>query len=150
MRTAAPTPVLTKTFAAEIVREYSSLPKVQALGRHQSTMDLYFRSDNTGWIEWDIPALEDGADIGPVFELDAAGRRTLCDYDGVFDIPPEAVDLLREAGVIVPNEYDRRVEFMLGDKLLTYWDLPDEFWDWANSAEPRAKHPTHPALERVS
>lgn len=64
-----------------------------------STMDLYFRTDNTGFIEWDIPDLDMTEHIGLVFEIDVAGKRTLTDYDGVFAIPDQAMDLLERHGV---------------------------------------------------
>lgn len=100
------TPFLTKTFTAEIVREHSSSPVVQDLGEYESTMSLYFRPDGGGFIEWDIPALEDGAEIGLWFEYSDNGTRTLVDYDGIFSLPREAVALLRAAGVIVPEDME--------------------------------------------
>ena len=100
------TKIATRKFTAHLVEEGSW--GARKLGKHSSTMDLYFRTDDTGFIEWDIPALYTCEEIGLVFELDAAGARTLCDYDGVMSLPVEAVDLLRANGVAVPPEFDDR------------------------------------------
>lgn len=62
-------------------------------------MDLYFENDNTGFIEWDIPSLDRTENIGLWFEIDQDGKRTLSDYDGVFSLPSEAIELLRKHGI---------------------------------------------------
>mgnify|MGYP001602321875 CR=1 FL=1 len=66
-----------------------------------STMELYFYKDNTGFIEWCVDELDIVENIGLVFEIDAQGKRTLTDYDGVFAIPDQALDLLEKHGVDV-------------------------------------------------
>lgn len=66
----------------------------------KSTMDLYLHTKSlTGYIEWDIPDLEMTEGIGLVFEIDTKGKRTLVDYDGVFTIPDQAMDLLEKNGI---------------------------------------------------
>lgn len=66
----------------------------------KSTMELYFYKDSlSGFIEWDIPELEMTEGISLGFELDENGKRTLVDYDGVFDLPTQAMDLLEQYGV---------------------------------------------------
>jgi hypothetical protein len=77
--------------------EYSSGSISQ--GKHGWTMDLYFDNDNTGFIEWDIPSLDRTENIGLWFEIDQDGKRTLSDYDGVFSLPSEAIELLRKHGI---------------------------------------------------
>lgn len=67
----------------------------------KSTMTLYFYRDTTGYIEWDIPAIDETVDIGLTFEFDRHGKRTLTEYDGIFAIPDEALDLLEKNGVDV-------------------------------------------------
>ncbi|MCC6887757.1 MAG: hypothetical protein IT536_04405 [Hyphomicrobiales bacterium] len=67
--------------------------------RTKSTMDLYFYADNTGFIEWDIPKLGMTEHIGLVFEITPDGKRVLVDYDGVFSLPDQAMDLLETHGV---------------------------------------------------
>lgn len=63
-------------------------------------MDLYFYRDSLGgFIEWDIPDLDMGEEIGLGFEIDRNGKRTLTDYDGVFSLPDQAMDLLEKNGV---------------------------------------------------
>ena len=66
-----------------------------------STMELYFHKDTTGFIEWCVEELDIVENIGLVFEIDAQGKRTLTDYDGVFAIPDQALDLLEKHGVDV-------------------------------------------------
>jgi hypothetical protein len=66
----------------------------------KSTMDLYLHTESlTGYIEWDIPDLDMVEGIGLVFKIDAKGKRTLVDYDGVFTIPDQAMDLLERNGI---------------------------------------------------
>lgn len=65
----------------------------------ESVMDLYFYRDATGFIEWECEALDLVEHIGLVFELDRNGKRTLTDYDGVFSLPDQAMDLLEKNGV---------------------------------------------------
>lgn len=65
----------------------------------QSTMDLYFHKDDTGYIEWQCEALDLVEDIGLTFEFDRDGKRTLTDYDGVMTLPDQAMDLLEANGV---------------------------------------------------
>lgn len=103
-----PTKVASKTFTAELFF-HGSWGHLDA-GKHESTMDLYLRGDATGFIEWDIPAIDHSEDIGLTFEIAPDGKRTLCDYDGIQALPGEAVDLMRENGITVPDEFDDRVE----------------------------------------
>lgn len=72
------------------------------IGKHESTMEL-FVTDNrdSGVIEWDIPSLERTECIGLTFE-----REELVDYDGVFSLPKEAVNFLRNNGFVVPSEFE--------------------------------------------
>lgn len=102
--------VAEKTFEAELYRHGSWGSR--DVGKHSSTMTLYFRTGKesaTGFIDWSIPSLEEEESIGLWFDVDVSGKRTLCDYDGIMAMPVEAVDLMREAGIIVPDEFDDRV-----------------------------------------
>jgi hypothetical protein len=65
----------------------------------KSTMELFFYKDNTGFIEWDMPNLEMTEHIGLTFEISLEGKRILTDYDGVFSLPDQAMDLLEKHGV---------------------------------------------------
>ena len=67
--------------------------------RTKSIMELYFYKDNSGFIEWDIPKLDMTEHIGLVFEITPEGKRVLTDYDGVFSLPDQAMDLLEKHGV---------------------------------------------------
>lgn len=72
----------------------------------KSIMELYFNSDDTGWIEWEVPELDLFEEIGLTFEIDIAGKRKLVDYDGVMSIPDQALDLLAKHGVDVSEMRD--------------------------------------------
>lgn len=67
----------------------------------KSVMELYFYKSNANHatIEWEIPKLDMVEQIGLTFEIDAKGKRTLVDYDGVMTIPDQAMDLLEKHGV---------------------------------------------------
>ena len=66
-------------------------------------MELY---DDNGryFIEWDIPGMETTEYIGIERE-----DMVLTGYDGVFEIPVEAIELLRENGFTVPKEFEQEV-----------------------------------------
>jgi hypothetical protein len=67
--------------------------------RTTSILTLYLDTDDTGFIEWEIPQLDMVEHIGLTFEIDPAGKRTLTDYDGVFSIPDQALDILEKNGI---------------------------------------------------
>lgn len=67
--------------------------------RAASEMRLFFFRDGTGAIEWDVPHYDLHEFIGLTFEYDVGGKRTLTEYDGVFTIPDQAMDLLEKHGV---------------------------------------------------
>ena len=68
--------------------------------RTKSTMTLFLGTDNSGRIEWEIPALDYFTDIGLTFEISPTGKRTLVDYDGVMSLPKQAAKLMRMHGII--------------------------------------------------
>jgi hypothetical protein len=69
-------------------------------------MTLNYNKDHTGYIEWDIPGLDAYEEIGLWFDIGVDGKRTLSDYDGIMSLPMEAVELMRENGIIVPEEFE--------------------------------------------
>lgn len=81
------------TFTSEIVKERSWSPKAERLGRHESTMTLMKAQDGNYVIEWVVPDLDEVVEIGIV----AKGKKVM-DYDGVFELPSEAVKLLKQNG----------------------------------------------------
>ena len=97
-------------FISAINRETSYTNK--RLGEHKSTMELHTTKDpNYCFIEWDIPSLESTEQIGiyledAVFEGSKYKKATLSDYDGVFSLPKEAIELLRKVGITVPENFD--------------------------------------------
>lgn len=86
-----------KTFVAELVSETSMSAYATPLGKHKSTMTLYSFPDDPDYyfIEWDIPTLDECENIGIWCE---DGTKILRDYDGVFELPAEAIELLKENG----------------------------------------------------
>ena|SRR5690606_1874247 len=69
-------------------------------GEHTSTMELFTDDDGTPkGIEWDNPV--DTVWIGLWFE-----GKELEDYDGVFELPPQAIKLVRKAGFEVPKDFE--------------------------------------------
>ena len=90
-------PIATKSFTAELVEEYSAVPTATSLGVHFNKMDLYVADPDFGnMIIWNYgrkAADEDETVIGLGFD----GKK-VTDYDGVFELPKEARELLIEAG----------------------------------------------------
>jgi hypothetical protein len=70
------------------------------LYRETSTSWPFPASDVHYCIEWHIPSLDEVYQIGLIFE-----GNTLVDYDGLYDLPKEAIALVRGAGFIVPEDF---------------------------------------------
>lgn len=88
----------TKKFKAHVVREYSMTPTPEKLGYLDNEMELYYDEDNEqGSINWEVyddkGDLVEDAGIGLWFN-----GKELVDYDGVFELPKEAIELLEEHG----------------------------------------------------
>ena len=67
----------------------------EKLGKIKSTMQLYYYENDSYGIEWDIPSLEETIYIGIWVEKDT---KTVIDYDGVFSLSQEAIEMLEENG----------------------------------------------------
>lgn len=94
----------TKVFKSELFLEGSWGSR--DIGEFESTMELYFNKDNTGFIEWDIPDADLFECIGLWFEFDKVGSRTLTDYDGVMSLNAHAIELLHKNNVFVSEEFE--------------------------------------------
>jgi len=115
MNQTQPRLIAERTFTAHITTETSF--GGTSLGEHESTMTLYLAKDATGYIEWDIPGTGDFVSIGLWFEVvpSEAGFKTglgevgfklvLADYDGVFALPIQAIDLLTDNGIEVSDDF---------------------------------------------
>lgn len=92
----------TKEFSGEVVLERSITPTVEPLGVLLSTMNLYKLSDDRYTIEWDCYDKKGeyvtGAEIG--IWTDPEDTHVVTDYDGVFELPKEAIALLKENGFV--------------------------------------------------
>ena len=87
--------IATKTFISSIVLERSITPILEQLGDHEYTMELLDYENGAYAIEWDVPTLEETILIGIwVYP----NTKIVSDYDGVFELPKEAVELLEENG----------------------------------------------------
>jgi hypothetical protein len=97
-------PVASKTFTSELIKEGSWGER--DLGTFESTMDLYEMEGDAGrlYIEWEVPDLDEFEEIGIWVEM-VDGKRTLRDYDGVFSLPEQAIELLESHGIVVPEEF---------------------------------------------
>ena len=71
-------------------------------GNFTSTMELFKNGKGTPTsIEWIVGDCEMVEHIGLVFE-----GKELCDYDGVFELPKQAIKLIRKAGYIVSKDFE--------------------------------------------
>lgn len=87
------TSIAKKTFTSHLNSETSFAST--SLGTHESTMELFLYADGSYGIEWDVPSLDTTEHIGIWVE---DGTKTMCDYDGVFQLPKQAIELLEENG----------------------------------------------------
>lgn len=151
------TPTRSKTFTSTLVRQ-GSWGALTITGQYESTMDLYLhQGGDTGHIEWDIPSLEETGSIGLWFDLSPEGVRTMTDYDGVMALPVQAVQLLREAGVVVTNDFDDAARFAVDGFLpCSYHDFVISHCDdhavceWALTAQVGDMFPALPGCTRVA
>jgi hypothetical protein len=91
--------IAVKTFVSPIVAQNCS--DSENLGKFESTMTLYFSErESYGYIEWDIPYLNEFKVIGLWFENDE-----LIDYDGVFSLPKQAIEMIKSSGFVVLNDF---------------------------------------------
>jgi hypothetical protein len=89
-----------KEFNSHLNLEYSISPTLVPLGEAKCSMELFIKDDgNSGYIEWLYELNEDDGEdevgIGLWFE---EGTKILRDYDGVFSLPKQAIELLEENG----------------------------------------------------
>ena len=106
MNQTQPRLIAERTFTAHITSETSF--GGTDLGEHESTMTLYLAKDATGYIEWDIPGTGDFVSIGLWFEVvpyEGGITLALSDYDGVFSLPTQALDLLTDNGILVGDDF---------------------------------------------
>ena len=91
-------------FRAPIRREWSGSSTVDELGTDECTMTFYESAltPGRGMIEWDIPGLEETHHIGVWFD---AAKRELPDYDGLFSLPEQAIELLEKARIVVGEDF---------------------------------------------
>jgi hypothetical protein len=81
----------TKKFSSIAYKE-TAYGIVENYGQQQQTMKL-MRVDKSLLIEWVVGDNMDSAEIG----IEAVGM-DIVGYDGVFEIPKQAIELLKEAG----------------------------------------------------
>jgi hypothetical protein len=84
----------TKTFRSPIWKEIS-YSNVQLSDDTTSTLELFTCKDGSYFIEWDVPELEETKHIGIFVE---ENTKNIIDYDGVFEVPKQAIEFLKEQG----------------------------------------------------
>ena len=97
--------IATIKFKTPVRKEYSMTSHMDDLGEHEATLTLYVNDQDytRGSLELDIPGCNEYADIGLWFDDD---KKTLVDYDGVFSLPPQGIQLLRDQGFIVSEDFE--------------------------------------------
>lgn len=78
----------------------SSFGSRQLSANTKSVMTLHEPKDSDPYITWDIPEF----DMEECIHLKFYGKR-LADYSGVFELPPQAIKLIRQNGYVVPREF---------------------------------------------
>ena len=94
----------TSVFTSQIFLEGSWGAK--DVGEYESTMELYFNPDNTGFIEWSIPDADLFECIGLWFEPEVGSSKSLVDYDGVMSLNQHAIALLRRNNIFVSSDFE--------------------------------------------
>lgn len=88
-------------FVNTIVKEYSYLPFPEEIGKANCTMELFALEDDETVLEivWEIE-YEDGGEDEVVIGIwtDQEEVKKVIDYDGVFELPAEAIKLLNDCG----------------------------------------------------
>jgi hypothetical protein len=94
--------VVTKKFSVPVVREYSYTSKVEDLGVKECEFKLVIHaSGKTGGLICDYG--DAGyQDMGLWFD----DNKNLTDYDGAFCLPDQGIEMLREAGFVVSEEFE--------------------------------------------
>jgi hypothetical protein len=97
--------IATIKFKSGFYSESSMVSTVTDLGDHEAEMTLYIDDSDPTWgsLEVDIPTLGEYLDIGLRFDDD---KKTLVDYDGVFSLPSQGIQLLRDHGFIVSEDFE--------------------------------------------
>lgn len=105
--------VATKKFESVIALERSMSATKEILGKANNEMTLYISEDGLmGSIDWEYDLIQDDDLDSDTYELirflhdgdDSVGiglwfdGKTVTDYDGVFEIPKQAVEMLEENG----------------------------------------------------
>jgi hypothetical protein len=91
--------VATKKFESELFLERSITPHREPLGNAENEMTLYIDEEGLeGMIEWEYTLADGDGDCVGIGLWFSDGDKKLTDYDGVFEIPKEAIELLKENG----------------------------------------------------
>lgn len=92
--------IASKEFKTELQLEYSMTPVPTKLGMADNKMDLYVSENgdiiNISW--WYKLADGEEDEIGMGIEVDEDDNKRVTGYDAVFELPKEAIALLKMAG----------------------------------------------------
>lgn len=84
---------------------------LKSLEINKSSMDLHTTDDPCYcMIEWHDKLIDNVEHIGIWLEdvefiVDSYEKATLADYDGVFELPAQAIKLLKDCGIVVSEEF---------------------------------------------
>ena len=107
--------VIKINFESGITRETSMSPILEDLGNAKCTMELFtdvgtIQRNGEGRIEWIVEFLDEKGELDGDEEVEYIGvwfeKKTLTEYDGVFSLPTQAIQLLRKVGIRVPREFE--------------------------------------------
>ena len=88
-------PILTKKFNASISIDDGYKNHYQ--GEFEQTMEVYDHGNGILNISWEIPDMNGG--VGESVGIGIwSENKVVTDYDGVFELPQQAIDMLKELG----------------------------------------------------
>lgn len=101
-------------FTSDIIEESSMRATAVSLGRANCIMEFFIRdgvlpTSGEGEIEWHLEFLDECGKLSGEDDVEYIGVRyengILTDYEGVFQLPPQAIELIRAVGISVPEDF---------------------------------------------
>lgn len=89
----------TKKFEAMVIKEYSITPTVQNLGNCFNELNLYKIDNREFFLEWFVTDLNNNEIESAEIGIWVDEKNNVTDYDGIFSLPTEIVDLLKEHNI---------------------------------------------------
>lgn len=89
----------TKKFEAMVIKEYSITPAVQNLGNCFNELNLYKIDNREFFLEWFVMDLNNNEIESAEIGIWVDDNNNVTDYDGIFSLPDEIVDLLKDNNI---------------------------------------------------